>query len=89
MIIVLAPCRPSVHDLEKEWLNRLPGAQEVTKIDLHNWSIKTAEPEKVRKALLDLTLQHNLNIVSLQTGSESLEEIFRSLTASPVMANEA
>ncbi len=70
--------------LEKEWLNRLPGAQEVTKIDVYNWRIKTGEPEKVRKALLDLTVQHNLNIVSLQTGSESLEEIFRSLTAAPI-----
>jgi hypothetical protein len=29
-----------------------------------------------------MSVEHNLNIVSLQTHSESLEEIFRSLTAS-------
>jgi ABC-2 type transport system ATP-binding protein len=35
----------------------------------------------VRKQLLELSLQHNLNIVSLQSESKSLEEVFRLLTA--------
>jgi ABC-2 type transport system ATP-binding protein len=30
---------------------------------------------------MELALQHNLNIVSLQTESLNLEEVFRSLTA--------
>ncbi len=67
--------------LEKEWLTRLAGVQSVEKLDTFNWSIQTAAPEAVRSALLRLTVEHNLNIVSLQTQSESLEEIFRSLTA--------
>lgn len=67
--------------LEKEWLTRLTGVQGVDKLDTFNWSIQTADPEVVRSALLRLTVEHNLNIVSLQTQSESLEEIFRSLTA--------
>ncbi|HEY0060093.1 MAG TPA: gliding motility-associated ABC transporter ATP-binding subunit GldA [Flavisolibacter sp.] len=67
--------------LEKEWLTRLAGVQSVEKLDTFNWSIQTADPEAVRSALLRLTVEHNLNIVSLQTQSESLEEIFRSLTA--------
>ena len=67
--------------LEKEWLTRLAGVQSVNKIDTFNWSIETKDPEGVRSALLRLTVEHNLNIVSLQTQSESLEEIFRSLTA--------
>ena len=48
--------------------------------------IETDNPELVRKNLLGLTVQHNLNIVSLQTQSESLEEVFRSLTAPVVHA---
>jgi ABC-2 type transport system ATP-binding protein len=66
--------------LEPEWLKRLPAVINVHKTDSHNWSIETESPETVRKALVDLSLQHNLNIVSMQTGSESLETIFRSLT---------
>ncbi len=73
--------------LEPEWLRRLPGVVSVTKSDTYHWSLETADPEAVRKALLELTVEHNLNIVSLQTASESLEDIFRSLTSSPPLAN--
>ena len=66
--------------LEPAWLQRLPAVKMVDKIDTHNWSLQTDEPETVRRALLELAMHHNLNIVSLQTGSESLETIFKSLT---------
>jgi ABC-2 type transport system ATP-binding protein len=69
--------------LEAEWLKRLPAVQSVDKVNTHNWNIHTIEPEAVRKGLMQLALEHNLNIVSLQTQSESLEEIFRSLTTVP------
>jgi ABC-2 type transport system ATP-binding protein len=72
--------------LEQEWLTRLQGVNAVNKIDTYNWSIETDNPEIVRKNLLGLTVEHNLNIVSLQTQSESLEEVFRSLTAPVVHA---
>jgi len=45
-----------------------------------NWKLQTPNPESVRKQLMQLSLQHNLNIVSLQSGEQSLEEVFRSLT---------
>ena len=48
------------------------------------YKLQTKNPEQVRKQILELALQHNLNIVSLQSESQSLEEIFRSLTAKPV-----
>jgi ABC-2 type transport system ATP-binding protein len=35
---------------------------------------------EIRKQLMELSLQNNLNIVSLQTESSSLEEVFRNLT---------
>ncbi len=69
--------------LEAAWLSRLQGVYSVNKLDTFNWSIETDNPELVRKNLLELMVQQNLNIVSLQTQSESLEEIFRSLTAAP------
>jgi ABC-2 type transport system ATP-binding protein len=42
--------------------------------------IYTTAPEKVKKELLHRSLQDNLNILSLQGGEQSLEEIFRELT---------
>ncbi|MBS1934468.1 MAG: hypothetical protein JST96_10750, partial [Bacteroidetes bacterium] len=46
-----------------------------------NWKLETSNPESVRKQLMQLSLQHNLNIVSLQSESQSLEDVFRSLTS--------
>lgn len=66
--------------LEAEWLRRLPGAGAVNKTDSFNWSIETGNPESVRKALLQLAVEQNLNIVSLQSENQSLEDVFRSLT---------
>ena len=44
------------------------------------FAIQTTAPDEIRKQLLQLAIQHNLNIVSLQTDGSSLEEIFKSLT---------
>jgi len=42
--------------------------------------IQSADAESVRKQLLQLALQQQLNIVSLQTETVSLEDVFRNLT---------
>jgi ABC-2 type transport system ATP-binding protein len=67
--------------LEAEWLKRLQGVKSVTKIDSHTWTIETEGPDTVRKELKRLEAENNLDIVSLQSESQSLEEVFRSLTA--------
>ncbi len=46
-----------------------------------NFKLQTSNPENVRKQLLELSLKNNLNIVSLQSETNSLEDIFRSLTS--------
>ena len=70
--------------LEAEWLRRLQGVKTVNKIDSYTWGIETDEQELVRKQLLQLALEQNLNIVSLQSHSQSLEEVFRQLTTTQV-----
>ena len=45
-----------------------------------SYRVQTANPEIVRKQILELALLHNLNIVSLQSEDQSLEDVFRSLT---------
>jgi ABC-2 type transport system ATP-binding protein len=67
--------------LEAEWLKRLPGAIGVNKDTSSSWTIETNDAETVRKSLLQLAVEQNLNIVSLQNES-SLEDVFRSLTQS-------
>jgi ABC-2 type transport system ATP-binding protein len=44
------------------------------------WELQTAAPDEVKKQLMELALQNNWNIVSLQSENRSLEEIFRQLT---------
>jgi ABC-2 type transport system ATP-binding protein len=68
--------------LEPEWLRRITGARTVNKVDTNSWTIETENPEAVRKGLLQLALEHSLNIVSLQSENQSLEEVFRTLTKS-------
>jgi len=66
--------------IDAAWLENLPAARSVTKLNANNWQLATDDPEQLRKQILELSLQHNLNIVSLQSESRSLEEVFRSLT---------
>lgn len=70
--------------LEAEWLRRLPDVKAVGKADAFTWTMETENPEGVRKALLGLALEHNLNIVSLQSENQRLEEAFRQLTGEGV-----
>jgi len=45
------------------------------------YKLHTLRPDLLRKELFELSVQHNLNIVSLQTEEQSLEEVFRALTS--------
>jgi ABC-2 type transport system ATP-binding protein len=66
--------------LEPEWLQRLPGVTFLEKSHDGQWILKSADIEAIRKQVLLMAAEQNLNITSLQTTGGSLEEIFRSLT---------
>lgn len=66
--------------LEAEWLKRLQGVSAVNKIDAHTWAIQTNEPGTVRKELKKLETEQGLDITSLHSENQSLEEVFRNLT---------
>lgn len=66
--------------IEKGLLEKLNGVESVEEPAPANYKLQTANPEQVRKQILELALQHNLNIVSLQSESQSLEDVFRTLT---------
>ena len=65
-----------------ENIKDISSIQEITTSNLKSdsYRIQTSNPDAVRKQILELSLQHNLNIVSLQSESQSLEDVFRSLT---------
>ena len=67
--------------IEPGWLQQLTGAETIEKADAFSWRIISNDENRIRKQILELSLLHNLNIVSLQTEGGSLEEIFRTLTA--------
>jgi ABC-2 type transport system ATP-binding protein len=52
-----------------------------------NFKLETGNPDAVKKQLLELSFKNNFNIVSLQTESNSLEDIFRTLTATTIKNN--
>lgn len=64
-----------------EILERLGDFTSIEQVETSNYKIHTVNPESVRRQLLEMSLKNNLNIVSLQSESTTLEEVFRSLTS--------
>ncbi|HTC00490.1 MAG TPA: gliding motility-associated ABC transporter ATP-binding subunit GldA [Ferruginibacter sp.] len=62
-------------------LQSLAGVGVVIAIENSKFKIQNSNPESIRKQLLELSLKNDLNIVSLQSESSSLEEVFRNLTS--------
>lgn len=67
--------------LEAEWLQRLSSVQSVNRISANEWELGCTDVTLAQRQLMELALQQNLNIVSLQAGGQSLEDVFRALTA--------
>lgn len=67
--------------VSEEVLNSIKDVVTLKQLSTNNYQFSTNNPESVRKQLLELSLKNNLNIVSLQSENNSLEDIFRNLTA--------
>lgn len=61
-------------------LAAIQGVKAVEQEQGGEFSLETADPEALAKELMTFALQHNLNIVSLQTQTQRLEDVFRTLT---------
>jgi ABC-2 type transport system ATP-binding protein len=61
-------------------VSAIPGVITAEQLSGNSFQIRTENPESVKRSLLEHSLSHNLNIVSLQTGERKLEEVFRELT---------
>lgn len=65
----------------EETMTSIKDVVSVKQVTSNSYQLSTNNPEGVRKQLLELSLKNNLNIVSLQSESNSLEDVFRSLTS--------
>jgi ABC-2 type transport system ATP-binding protein len=66
--------------VDKRILEKLNGVTKVEQLQTTYYKLQTSNPEIVRKQLLEIALQQNLNIISLQSENQSLENIFKTLT---------
>ena len=60
-------------------LKNIPSVEAVEENE-NQYRLQTSDPEKVKKLILEFSLQNELDILSLKTQSKSLEEVFRNLT---------
>lgn len=57
------------------------GIQNISQLNAYTWLFNTEDADALKRRLIEITLNKNLNIVSLQSESVgSLEDIFRTLT---------
>jgi ABC-2 type transport system ATP-binding protein len=66
--------------IDKSLLEKLNDVSMVEEPQTSNFKLQTSNPEAVRMQIVELSLQHKLNIVSLQSENQSLEDVFRTLT---------
>ncbi|HEY8398173.1 MAG TPA: gliding motility-associated ABC transporter ATP-binding subunit GldA [Flavihumibacter sp.] len=68
--------------LESQWIERaIPSLTSLNRVSATEWELESSDPAEAKKQLLAMSIEHNLNILSLQTADQRLEDIFRSLTA--------
>jgi len=67
-------------DPELQLLHEITGVRNVIKEDGH-FLIQTNNPDAVKKQLLNLSVEKNIDIISLLTKDQSLEEVFRNVTS--------
>lgn len=66
--------------VDRAVLEKLNAVSKLVKISDSIFKLQTTNADVVRKQILELALQQNLNIVSLQSENQSLENIFKTLT---------
>ncbi len=71
------------NEVELKTLQNLPGAGTVSQAG-KEIKIITRDKEVFRKALMQYSMDNNNDIISMQQGSNSIEDVFRNLTETPI-----
>ena len=67
-------------NVDVELLKKLSGVIEIKNVQQSIFNIQCSNAEELKKELLKLSLANNLDIVSLQSETQNLESVFKSLT---------
>ena len=67
-------------DVQAATLNSLPGVTRIEPLGNKQWRFFTNKPDELRKVIMKWSLDNDINISSIGAESQSLEEVFRSLT---------
>ncbi|KAA5536715.1 gliding motility-associated ABC transporter ATP-binding subunit GldA [Taibaiella lutea] len=67
-------------DVTATALQQMKNVVRAKKSDDNQWILETAQPDLLRKELMAWSLQNDIDILSLQNSSQSLEDAFRDLT---------
>ncbi|MFT3703212.1 MAG: gliding motility-associated ABC transporter ATP-binding subunit GldA [Agriterribacter sp.] len=62
-------------------LQSIKEASAVQSLEGNQYKFSTSNPELLRKSIIETSLQYDLNIISMQSESQSLENIFKTLTS--------
>lgn len=66
--------------IDEKQLGELKNAEGYDHMGGNKWKLATTEPDSLRREVMQWALNHNININSMQTQTESLEDVFRTLT---------
>ncbi|MBN8669710.1 MAG: gliding motility-associated ABC transporter ATP-binding subunit GldA [Chitinophagales bacterium] len=66
--------------VEQTALNNLKYVQKVESAGNNRWKLFTNKPDELRKEVMQMALNNNLNISAIATETVSLEDVFRTLT---------
>jgi len=67
-------------NIDEKAFSELKKLQRFENIGNNKWKLVTTDPEGLRREVMQWSLDHNVNISSLQTETETLEDVFRNLT---------
>ena len=66
--------------IDEGLFSRLEKLQRYESLGSNKWKLVTDDPEGLRREAMQWSLDHNINISSLQAQTETLEDVFRTLT---------
>lgn len=66
--------------IDESLLLQLTNASGYEQISANKWKLLAAEPDSLRREVMQWALNNNININSMQAQTESLEDVFRTLT---------
>jgi len=69
--------------VDSKMLSMIEGVEKISEGTDNSFTIETKNPEELKKKLLAFSLQNNLNILSLNSENQRLENIFKILTTTP------